>query len=139
MTDRERLLKILNVPIYPHENVDPLEAVADYLIDNGVRLEAEQATSDKASKVVEIDQFNKWIPVTERLPEIGGCYIVALKYKYDFEKEYTYDTDVATFHFGYDRGYIDGQWNTYVDWDEGQQYLHVTHWMPLPEPPKEDV
>ena len=38
MTDRERLLEILNVPIYPHENVDPLEAVADYLLDNGVRI-----------------------------------------------------------------------------------------------------
>ena len=38
MTDRERLLEILNVPIYPHENVDPLEAVADYLLDNGVRV-----------------------------------------------------------------------------------------------------
>lgn len=25
--DRERLLRILNVPIYPHENVDPLEAL----------------------------------------------------------------------------------------------------------------
>jgi hypothetical protein len=30
------LLEILNVPIYPHVNVDPLEAVADYLLDNGV-------------------------------------------------------------------------------------------------------
>jgi hypothetical protein len=38
MTDRERLLEILNVPIYPHENVDPLEAVADYLLDNGVTI-----------------------------------------------------------------------------------------------------
>lgn len=38
MTDRERLLKILNEPIFPHENVDPLEAVADYLLDSGVRL-----------------------------------------------------------------------------------------------------
>jgi hypothetical protein len=36
MADRERLLEILNVPIYPHEKVDPLEAVADYLLDNGV-------------------------------------------------------------------------------------------------------
>ena len=36
MTDREKLLKILNVPIYPHENIDPLEAVADYLLDNDV-------------------------------------------------------------------------------------------------------
>ena len=36
MSDREKLLKILNVPIYPHENIDPLEAVADYLLDNDV-------------------------------------------------------------------------------------------------------
>ena len=36
MTDRERLLEILNVPIYPHEQVDSLEAVADYLLDNDV-------------------------------------------------------------------------------------------------------
>lgn len=36
MTDREKLLEILDVPIYPHENVDPLEAVADYLLDNDV-------------------------------------------------------------------------------------------------------
>ena len=36
MTDRERLLEILNKPIFPHEMVDPLEAVADYLIDNDV-------------------------------------------------------------------------------------------------------
>lgn len=36
MADREKLLKILNVPIYPHENIDPLEAVADYLLDNDV-------------------------------------------------------------------------------------------------------
>ena len=38
MTDRERLLEILNKPIFPHENVDPLEAVADYLLDNGVKI-----------------------------------------------------------------------------------------------------
>lgn len=36
MTDRERLLEILNKPIFPHEMVDPLEAVSDYLLDNDV-------------------------------------------------------------------------------------------------------
>jgi hypothetical protein len=36
MSDKERLFQILSVPIYPHEQVDPLEAVADYLIDNDV-------------------------------------------------------------------------------------------------------
>jgi hypothetical protein len=58
-----------------------------------------------------------------------------VKYKYDYEKEYDIDTDVATYN-PYEGGYIDNCWNTYNDWDEGQQYIHVTHWMPLPEPPK---
>jgi hypothetical protein len=35
---REKLIEILSVPIYPHELVDPIEAVADYLIDNGVTI-----------------------------------------------------------------------------------------------------
>ncbi len=77
----------------------------------------------------------KWIPVTERLPEVVDSYIVVVKYKYDWEKEYSIDTDVATYN-PYEKAYIDDCWNTYVDWDEGQQYIHVTHWMPLPEPPK---
>ncbi len=33
---REKLIKILRVPIFPHELVDPTEAVADYLLDNDV-------------------------------------------------------------------------------------------------------
>lgn len=40
MTDKERLIQILSVPIYPHEQADPLEAVADYLLDNGVTFES---------------------------------------------------------------------------------------------------
>lgn len=36
MTDRERLLQILSVPIYTRMDVDPLEALADFLLDNGV-------------------------------------------------------------------------------------------------------
>lgn len=35
---REKLIEILSVPIYPHELVDPIEAVADYLIDSGVTI-----------------------------------------------------------------------------------------------------
>lgn len=33
---REKLIEILRKPIFPHELVDPIEAVADYLLDNGV-------------------------------------------------------------------------------------------------------
>ena len=53
MTDRERLLEILNKPIFPHENVDPLEAVADYLLDNGVKIpvRCKDCTSWKRSTI----------------------------------------------------------------------------------------
>ena len=33
---RDKLIEILRKPIFPHELVDPTEAVADYLLDNGV-------------------------------------------------------------------------------------------------------
>jgi len=32
---------------------------------------------------------NEWIPVTERLPEVVDTYLVVVKYKYDYEKEYS--------------------------------------------------
>lgn len=38
MTERERLIEILRVPIYPHLDADPAEVVADYLLNNGVTL-----------------------------------------------------------------------------------------------------
>lgn len=75
---------------------------------------------------------NEWISVEERLPKVGDCYIVAIKQKYPWEKEWEINVDVASFNF--DGGYIDNHWDTLVDWIEGQE-THVTHWMPLPQPP----
>lgn len=36
MTQREKLIELLSIPIYPRAGVDPAEVVADYLLDNGV-------------------------------------------------------------------------------------------------------
>ena len=36
MTERDRLVEILKVPIYPKIGVDPAEVVADYLLAKGV-------------------------------------------------------------------------------------------------------
>ena len=39
MDAREKLIEILRKPIFPHELVEPTEAVADYLLDNGVTVQ----------------------------------------------------------------------------------------------------
>lgn len=101
-----------------------IKGLVDHLIANGVTFAKDN------------DVPSKWIPVSERLPENIDTYLVVVKYKYDFEKEYSIDTDVALYN-PYEGGYIDNHWNTFNDWDEGQQYLHVTHWMPMPKPPEE--
>ena len=46
MDVREKLIEILRKPIFPHKLVDPTEAVADYLLDNGVTVQ-EWVSADK--------------------------------------------------------------------------------------------
>ena len=58
MDVREKLIEILRKPIFPHELVDPTEAVADYLLDSGVTVQ-------------------EWISVEDELPEVGG-YVVCI-------------------------------------------------------------
>ena len=84
--------------------------LANHLIANGVTVQE--------SKGVEIDQFNKWIPTSEP-PKEPGEYIVAQKHWSD--------------------GHLEtkkGKWNG-VEWlVDGTECLMVSHWMPMPEPPK---
>lgn len=72
--------------------------IADRLIANGVTIQ-------------------KWIPVTERLPEQGKCVLI-----------YSDTGKVA-----------EGQYTVTQDWTQfrwSAKNVIVTHWMPLPEPPK---
>ena len=63
MDVREKLVEILRKPIFPHELVDPIEAVADYLLDSGVTVQ-------------------EWISVSEP-PKERGCYLVSVKHWLD--------------------------------------------------------
>jgi hypothetical protein len=60
-------------------------------------------------------ETQRWIPVSERLPE-GRTVLV-------FKKDGSISIDTT---------YIDG--GNYFWWESGQS--KVTHWMPLPEPPE---
>lgn len=75
---------------------------------------------------------NQWIPVTERLPEQDGYYLCCI------------DGDVRIVFFdrfenafGYDRTVFDPEILGFME-SEFTAY-NVTHWMPMPEPPKEDT
>jgi hypothetical protein len=64
---------------------------------------------------------SKWIPVTERLPEKRGFVLV-----------FTYDKIAG-------EAFMEGDGRFYwSNTDEYAEPLFITHWMPLPEPPKED-
>ena len=123
MDVREKLIEILRKPIFPHELVDPIEAVADYLLDSGVTVQ-------------------EWISVNDRLPEFPGHYLVCTSINYwhggcmDINENHKYHPNGTP--VGYDGStmsvldcYYDvtGHWNRACD-------SHVTHWMPIPEPPK---
>jgi hypothetical protein len=69
----------------------------------------------------DINAPSKWIPVTERLPEKGEFVLV-----------FTVDRIVG-------EAVLDKDWQFYwSNTDEYAEPLFVTHWMPLPEPPKEN-
>lgn len=128
MTDREKLVKLLDEA---HDNYyksfDPNRdfygGIADHLIANGVTF------------AKDIDVPSKWISVEDRLPNE------------EFE-EFTEQMDWDVYpclcalinHLSRIRYvaklFYDG--SNFVD-DEFVRYTSsVTHWMPLPQPPKED-
>lgn len=115
MSDREKLIEILSVPIYPHLDADPVEVVADYLIDNGITVQ-------------------KWIPVSDETtkPKDRKNYFVA----YVFGNGTMTFYGEAKYYAAGDNGYVQGAHFS----NEGMEGMRVTHWMeipPLPEPPKE--
>ena len=124
MDVREKLIDL----IVGAKRTDPetgsfTEYLADYLISSGVTVQ-------------------EWISVDDRLPEYPGHYLVCTSINYwhggcmDINENHKYHPNGTP--VGYDGStmsvldcYYDvtGQWNRVCD-------SHVTHWMPLPPPPK---
>ena len=109
MDVREKLIDLLTG--YSIDTQPDVEYVADHLITNGVTVQSNK----------DINVPSKWISVTES-PKWKGCYIVAVNHWLD-GKPVTREA----------------YWNG-CDWlscDKKRELTpRVTHWMPLPEPPK---
>lgn len=77
---------------------------------------------DEAADAIEELSKPRWIPVTERLPEDGSDVLAYLDSRITAANYYK---------------------ETWQDCVMGRLYLteegFVTHWMPLPEPPKEEA
>ena len=109
MTNREKLIELIGQVQY----LGGLElALADHLIDNGVHLGTNQATSD---------ENKQWIPVSERLP-VDWCPVLVMVRDVGRPLLGSYRENVW-FHEQWNTTFINGA---------------VTHWMPLPEAPKEE-
>ena len=110
MDVREKLVELLDIIIQPGQKT--LGDIADYLIRNGVTVQ-------------------EWISASEPPEKITNKVIVLCKNGYrgyghyeDYKGERTW--------YNLESG------KPFTDWDlEDCESYEVTHWMPLPNPPKE--
>ena len=87
-----------------------------------------RATEDFARRLIDHAKpvtEKRWIPVEERLPDRFGVFVVAI-------------SEPGRMRVGKDCADFDPfakTWLPSMCWDRGYK---VSHWMPLPEPPKEE-
>lgn len=115
MTDREKLIDLLDMNC---GYVDEMLAadLADLLIANGVTFEKDTNVG------------SKWISVEDRLPDKQHDWVLVIC---EFVPEGGYGVP----HIAELRN---GVWYTdNMDIPLEEAFVKVTHWMPMPEPPKE--
>lgn len=77
--------------------------------------------------------MSEWISVEERLPEIKRHHVSDVALVYCAKQRVTALSELEETFFG---GFVFDVERFDEDEDEA---LEVTHWMPLPEPPKEET
>ena len=110
----DMVAELPSVTLQPCRDAISRHAVIDTLTKtSGIRGDALKALYDLPS----VTPMQKWIPVSERLPEEDGEYLATI---YDMDENYEY-IDIAELE--------DGKWCY-------KPYILVKAWMPIPEPYK---
>ena len=134
MDVREKLVELIFKSLcrHIHKSCKLAENIADDLIADGVTVQDNRKISDELLEQLRnapvtilqeestIEVMQEWISVKDRLPEESGMYIV-------------------TANDGHAQRVSFVQWqkkNRMWNLTEARSYWRVTHWMPLPEPPK---
>lgn len=106
-----------------------------YYVSNDDGCQQEDLTADALAYIQQLEaHVPKWISVKERLPEqhMQNCLCWCVFENGPPENGFAH---VATWYSHGDNGYVNGPHFS----DEGYCGMHVTHWMTIPEAPKEDA
>jgi hypothetical protein len=82
----------------------------------------------------------RWIPVTERLPGEAGAYLVAV-HQDDSENAEGYSLVLDAWYNPKTYPFTTVGWTLLNEWYDLTPRLReeITHWRPLPQPPKEET
>lgn len=102
--------------------------------------------AEKLKELAELRKATRWIPVSERLPEVGKCVLIRQIYS-PIRSEHGEYEEIT---IGYLHQPTDKRYKPYFYWVAASDYgdmvraesicpgsKYVTHWMPLPQLPKE--
>ena len=111
-------IKIIARPWQPQDLIDDLQSIIDEEPDNYMN---DWRTTLCMARDYLKEHFaeQKWIPVTERLPESGKCVLIYSKEGMVAEGSY----------WAFNKKWTQYRWSV-------KDLQNVTHWMPLPEPPE---
>lgn len=121
---REEAIRILD----PETTAEALAEIEYYagLRGKEAAIKAVEDACILAVAVLREQEERRWIPVTDRLPEKTDRFMCTYKFNSNSEMQFVGDL----YYFDSDK---------YPNWQYESDGLIVTHWMPMPEPPKEDA
>ena len=111
MDVREKLVELIESARYWGSNTS--EEIADYLISNGVTVQ-------------------EWVSVDDKLPENGQEVFVAYVFPFQNSLISKHFYSASIYHIDDGNGLV----NRPHFENEGFHGMRVTHWMPIPQPPK---